>query len=120
MIKGSQQLSKSKFSEKSAARPETMKMYQMHLGSFVIKIKIYLLIMKMTVWDVAPCSLYKITDVSEVLTASIITSETSVNFYQTTRCNIPLDSHLHTHRRENFKCWTCIGELERGTSLVQP
>jgi hypothetical protein len=31
------------------------------------------------------------------------TSETSVNFYQTTRrCN-PEDSHLRTHRRENFK-----------------
>jgi hypothetical protein len=46
------------------------------------------------------------TDVSEVLAASITTtlmmeptstSETSVNFYQTTRCNNPEDSHLHTH-----------------------
>jgi hypothetical protein len=31
------------------------------------------------------------------------TSKTSVNFYQTTRRNIPEDSHLHTHRRENRK-----------------
>jgi hypothetical protein len=31
------------------------------------------------------------------------TSETSVNFYQTTRRNIPEDSHLHTRRRENLK-----------------
>jgi hypothetical protein len=31
------------------------------------------------------------------------TSETSVNFYQTTRRNIPEDSHLHTHRREKLK-----------------
>jgi hypothetical protein len=30
------------------------------------------------------------------------TSETSVNFYKTTRHNIPEDSHLHTHRRENL------------------
>jgi hypothetical protein len=30
-------------------------------------------------------------------------SETSVNFYQTTWRNNPEDSHLHTHRRENFK-----------------
>jgi hypothetical protein len=30
------------------------------------------------------------------------TSETSVNFYQTTRCNIPEDSRLHTRRRENL------------------
>jgi hypothetical protein len=43
-------------------------------------------------------------DVSEVLTASIIramvmeaisTSETSVNFYQTTRRSVPEDSHLY-------------------------
>jgi hypothetical protein len=31
------------------------------------------------------------------------TSETSVNFYQTTRRNNPEDSHLHTCRRENLK-----------------
>jgi hypothetical protein len=61
-------------------------------------------------WDVAPCSL----DVSEVLPACIIraialmieavsTYETSVNFFQTTRRNIPEDSHLHIRRRENLK-----------------
>jgi hypothetical protein len=31
------------------------------------------------------------------------TSETSVLFYQTTWRNIPEDSHLHTHYRENMK-----------------
>jgi hypothetical protein len=31
------------------------------------------------------------------------TSETSVNFYQTTQRNNPEDSHLHTRRRENLK-----------------
>jgi hypothetical protein len=31
------------------------------------------------------------------------TSETLLNFYQTTRRNIPEDSHLHTRRRENLK-----------------
>jgi hypothetical protein len=30
-------------------------------------------------------------------------SETSVNFYQTTRRNNPEDSHLHSRRRENLK-----------------
>jgi hypothetical protein len=30
-------------------------------------------------------------------------SESSVNLYQTTRCNIPEDSHLHTGHRENLK-----------------
>jgi hypothetical protein len=31
------------------------------------------------------------------------TSETLVNFYQTTRCYNPEDSNLHNHRRENLK-----------------
>jgi hypothetical protein len=46
----------------------------------------------------------KFADVSEILAAFIIvlmieaasTSETSVNFYHTTRRNNPEDSHLHT------------------------
>jgi hypothetical protein len=33
-------------------------------------------------------------------------SETSVNFYQTTRCNNLEDSHRHTRRRENLKSHT--------------
>jgi hypothetical protein len=40
---------------------------------------------------------YKLTDVSEVLTASIIrvfSSEMPLNFYQTAWCNIPDDCHL--------------------------
>jgi hypothetical protein len=31
------------------------------------------------------------------------TSETSANFYQTTQCNNPEGSHLHTRVRENIK-----------------
>jgi hypothetical protein len=60
-------------------------------------------------WDVAPCSLEKFTDVSEVINASIMraistrTSEKSVNFYQTTRRNTPEDGHLYTRCRENLK-----------------
>jgi hypothetical protein len=56
----------------------------------------------------------KFIDVSGVLAALIIpidlmmeaasTSETSVNFYQTTWRNNPKDSHRHTRRRENLKC----------------
>jgi hypothetical protein len=54
-------------------------------------------------WDVAPCVWERLTDVSEVLTASIIialmmetvsTSEPSVSIYQTTWRNIPEDTHL--------------------------
>jgi hypothetical protein len=71
--------------------------------------------MKMIVFcDVAPCSLVEMTDVLKVRTASIIraialmmeavrTSETSVNFYQTARRNIPQGSYLHTRRRDNRK-----------------
>jgi hypothetical protein len=56
--------------------------------------------MKMAVfWVAAPCSL--------VLAASIIraanTSETSVNYYQTTRRKNPQDNHLLSRRRENLK-----------------
>jgi hypothetical protein len=53
-------------------------------------------------------------DVSEVLAVSIMrvialimtasnTSETSVNFYQTTQNYNPGHTHLHTRRRENLK-----------------
>jgi hypothetical protein len=35
-------------------------------------------------------------------------SETLVNFYQTTRRYNPEDSHLRTHRRENFKSYLNI------------
>jgi hypothetical protein len=36
------------------------------------------------------------------------TSETLVNFYQTTRRYNPEDSNLHTHRRENLKSYKGI------------
>jgi hypothetical protein len=47
---------------------------------------------------------------------AVSTSETSVNFYHSTRRNNPEDSHLHTRRRENLKCqmfqnlWDKIGQ----------
>jgi hypothetical protein len=43
-------------------------------------------------WDVAPCSLVEVA----LMTEAESTSETSVNFYQTTRLNIPEDSRLLT------------------------
>jgi hypothetical protein len=36
------------------------------------------------------------------------TSETSVNFYQTTRRYNPKDSHLHTRRCENLKSYSLV------------
>jgi hypothetical protein len=64
---------------------------------------------------------YKFTDVSEVLAVTIIavigeavsTSETTVNLYQTARCNKPRDKHLHTLHRENQKSHPDIGHLRQ-------
>jgi hypothetical protein len=52
--------------------------------------------MKMTVfWDVAQCSLVQIDRrFRGGIIEAVSTSETSVNFYQTTRRNIAEDSHL--------------------------
>jgi hypothetical protein len=44
-----------------------------------------------------------------VMKKAASTSETSVNFYQTTRRNNPEDSHLHSRRRKNLKShWACF------------
>jgi hypothetical protein len=72
--------------------------------------------MKMAVfWVLAPCSLAEIyrrfrgawlpasSGLIALMIEAVNTSETSVNFYQTTRRNNPEDSHLHTQRRENLK-----------------
>jgi hypothetical protein len=37
--------------------------------------------------------------------AAVSTSETSVNFYETTLCNNPEDSHLHISHYENLKSY---------------
>jgi hypothetical protein len=37
------------------------------------------------------------------LTEAVNISETSTDFYQTTRRNMPEDSHLHTRRRKDVK-----------------
>jgi hypothetical protein len=61
-------------------------------------------------WDVSPCS----------LVAS--TSEKLVNLYQTTWCNIPENSRLHTSRRENLKSYLIIlrysGSLSAAVYLI--
>jgi hypothetical protein len=66
------------------------------------------------VWDVAPCGLVEINrrfrgayclhyqaNPPRPDDGAVSTSETSVNFYQTTRRNIPDDSHLHIRRCGN-------------------
>jgi hypothetical protein len=52
-------------------------------------------------WVVAPCSLVEVSPMME----AVSTSETLVNFYQTTRRYSPEDSNLHAHRRENLKSY---------------
>jgi hypothetical protein len=50
-------------------------------------------------WVVAPCSLITL------MMEAARTSETLVNFYQTTRRYNPEDSHLRTQPRENLKSY---------------
>jgi hypothetical protein len=44
------------------------------------------------------------------------TSETLVNFYQTTRRHNPEDSHLRTNRRENLKSYLIFGLFDISAS----
>jgi hypothetical protein len=56
-------------------------------------------------WDMQPCSLVGVGRrfiVSDLMEA-VCTSETSVYSNETTRRYIPVDSQLHTRRRENLK-----------------
>jgi hypothetical protein len=55
-----------------------------------------------------------LTEISEVFTASIIRAmieaviapDTSVNFHETARCNIPEECHFYISRRENLNSHT--------------
>jgi hypothetical protein len=72
--------------------------------------------MKMVVfWVVAPCSLVEVyrrfKGACCLYIRAMSTSETSVNIYQTTRCNNPEDSHLHTRRSKNLKSYIAPGRL---------
>jgi hypothetical protein len=73
-------------------------------------------------WVVEPCSLVEVYHrfrgtcclhhQNALMMQAARTSETSVNFYQTTRRYNPEDRHLHTRRRENLKSnhmqhWYC-------------
>jgi hypothetical protein len=48
---------------------------------------------------------------------AVSTSETSVNFYETTRRNSLEDSHHHTHRREKLKSNQAIVTFSRKALL---
>jgi hypothetical protein len=58
-------------------------------------------------WVVASCNLVefyqRFRGTCYLMMEAASTSETSVNFYQTTRRYNPEDSDLHTRRRENLK-----------------
>jgi hypothetical protein len=70
-------------------------------------------VMKMAVfWDAAH-NLF-----TALMMEAVSTSETSVNFYQTTWRNIPEDSHLYTRSSENLKSHKvrlCLVSLESYT-----
>jgi hypothetical protein len=56
-------------------------------------------------WVVAPCSLVEVYQraLIALMMEAVRTSETFVNFYQTTRRYNPEDNHLQSHRRENLR-----------------
>jgi hypothetical protein len=59
-------------------------------------------------WIAAPCSLvevYQRFGVIAMMMEAARTSETLVNFYQTTRRYNPEESHFRAHRRENLKSY---------------
>jgi hypothetical protein len=58
--------------------------------------------------------------VAALVMEAAMTSETLVNFYQTTRRYNPVDSYLHTHRRENLKSYylVLLAESETGFNKV--
>jgi hypothetical protein len=49
--------------------------------------------------------LHRVISIIALMMEAASTSETPVNFYKTTRRNIPEDGHLHTRRRENLKSY---------------
>jgi hypothetical protein len=51
---------------------------------------------------------------------AVSSSETPVNVYQTTQCNIPADSHLHTRRRENMKSHKLKNDGHNKQHLLYP
>jgi hypothetical protein len=59
-------------------------------------------------WVVAPCILVEVYQrfrAIALMMEAARSSETLLNFYQTTRRYNPEDSHLHINRRENLKSY---------------
>jgi hypothetical protein len=50
---------------------------------------------------------------------AVSSSETSFNIYQTARCYVPEDNHLHTCRRENLKSHFGTGSLTPGICIFR-
>jgi hypothetical protein len=79
--------------------------WYVHFCQFLNKVwNKLLVVLKMAVFWVAPCSLVEVYRRFRALMMEVAasTSETSINFYQTTRHDNPQDS-LHTCSRENLK-----------------
>jgi hypothetical protein len=77
-------------------------------------------------WVVAPCSLVEVYQrfrgpcclAIALMMEAARTSETLVNFYQTTRRYNPEDNHLRTHRRENLKSYKFTSDKTEKTSTL--
>jgi hypothetical protein len=89
---------------------------------------LHLLILKMTAfWDTASWSLAEIDRrfrgaIIALLMEVVRNSETSANFYDTIRRDMPVGSQLHTRRRRNLKpllCFTYILEYKIPTSFLR-
>jgi hypothetical protein len=69
-------------------------------------------------WIVAPCILVEVyqrfigPSLIALMMEATRTSETLVNFYQTTRRNNPEGSDLHTRRRENLKSHQMLADYQ--------
>jgi hypothetical protein len=66
-------------------------------------------------WAVTPCSLVEVYQhfraIIALMMEALSTSETLLNFYQTTLRYNPKDSHLHTRHRENLNSAVMIQYL---------
>jgi hypothetical protein len=84
-------------------------------------------------WVVAPCSVVEVyqrfrgpcrfhlqfDELIALMMEAARTSETLVNFYQTTLRYKPEDSHLRTHRRQNLKSYKVTAEFQHTSALYE-
>jgi hypothetical protein len=87
---------------------------KMALKIYSIKIAVF--------WDLVPCNSSTFQrchhHVIALMMEVAVTSETSVNLYQSTPRNSPEDSHLHFRRREKLGCYQTCGFLHTNAAYI--